>query len=268
MEVSDLAKRVCLTYLNPRNIEEILSSIPLEAIDGVWEKKDRFEIYCSVSTKLLQKLIELTHPHKISPIPQKDWLKEYQAPLPPIQVGPFYISSKEPGETLGIPLWIPLKSAFGSGHHATTMMMLEAISQMDLKDKWVLDVGCGTGILTIAAQKLGAQKVVGLDIDFMAAKEARDNCLKNRVYPFIYAGTVESMKCVFDLILANLLPLSLQRSFPFLKDLLTPQGTLFMSGIGQEDQDALNFLLSQGASSWMEKEGWYLLAYPTIPSFT
>lgn len=125
--------------------------------------------------------------------------------------------------------------AFGTGHHETTRLCIEAMERtLSLQNvKNLLDVGCGSGILSIAALKLGVKNIVGLDTDPIAISESRKNAKKNGVLDEIkfFCGYLQSAKGEYDLIVANVYiePILLMKDE--LKLHLAPQGKLIISGI-------------------------------------
>ncbi len=114
----------------------------------------------------------------------QDWQAEFKANLRPVKAGritivpPWLLAEVEVGQ---IPLIIEPGMAFGTGHHATTRMAVEALSALDLTDKRVLDVGTGSGVLAIAAALLGAKFAYGVDIDPITIPIARENAIENGV---------------------------------------------------------------------------------------
>lgn len=134
--------------------------------------------------------------------------------------------------------------AFGTGQHPSTRMCLEAIEDILLKDRtiktWrVLDVGTGTGILGISCAKLGATKVVCVDIDRKAADIARENVLINHVDDRVEVvnGDVTAIHEPFDLIVANLTAKILLKLRPHLMSITAPGGYLVISGILDQNRD-------------------------------
>lgn len=163
---------------------------------------------------------------------QKDW-REYFEPIimDKIAIIPEWekdFSSEK------ITVIINPSMAFGTGTHSTTRMCLEALQHIDLTDKIVLDVGCGSGILGIAALKLGAGNVSMIDIDDNAVKSAKENVMLNGLKDNITIknGTINSFKDNFaDIIAANItadILISLKDEF---KRVLKKGGTLILSGI-------------------------------------
>ncbi len=141
------------------------------------------------------------------------------------------------GEVPGRITLIVKRGAFGSGEHETTVSCLEELERLDLEGKSVLDIGCGTGILSIAALKLGADYAVCVDIAREAidttSENARLNGLDSRIYPVL--GTVDMipdhLRKPYDVILANIYPEVLRSIVCKVAELSKP-GTLFVgSGV-------------------------------------
>jgi ribosomal protein L11 methyltransferase len=147
--------------------------------------------------------------------------------------------------------------AFGTGQHPTTAMCLAALeetlsggsaSQADAGRSrgpnigaTVLDLGCGSGILAIAAAKLGASRIVAIDIDPQAIKATRANAAENGVADVIEAreGTLEAESEQFDIVVANISGLTLERLAPLLARALAPGGRLIASGFLEDAVDGL-----------------------------
>ena len=128
--------------------------------------------------------------------------------------------------------------AFGTGTHPTTALCLQWLEQNDLGDKNILDLGCGSGILAIAALKLGAASVAAIDIDLQAITATRQNALRNGVHNRIWTATqVDEKNGPFDIIVANILASTLVEHEQSVCGWLKPRGLLVLSGIlsGQAD---------------------------------
>lgn len=132
------------------------------------------------------------------------------------------------------------KMSFGTGHHPTTTLMLETLLDFSgqMKGKRVLDMGCGTGILSILAAKLGASTVTGIDIDEWSYRNARENIENNQLQNIQIkignAGLLEKEK-EFDFILANINRNILLTDMPFYERCLKDGGILIMSGFYTQD---------------------------------
>jgi ribosomal protein L11 methyltransferase len=122
--------------------------------------------------------------------------------------------------------------AFGTGTHPTTALCLRWLDGADLKGLRVLDFGCGSGILAIAAARLGAASVVAVDHDPQALEATRENAAKNAVAERIRVLASQApLTAPFDLVLANILALTLVELAPVICPLAAPQGHLLLSGI-------------------------------------
>ena len=132
------------------------------------------------------------------------------------------------------------KMAFGTGHHQTTYMMCRALLQNEeaVKDKVVMDMGCGTAVLAILAAKMKAAKVYGIDIDAVAAISAYDNARLNRVGKKIetYCGDASLLqRNTYDVLLANINRNILLQDIPTYAQCIHKGGLLFVSGFYMED---------------------------------
>ncbi|OGC02468.1 ribosomal protein L11 methyltransferase [candidate division KSB1 bacterium RBG_16_48_16] len=133
--------------------------------------------------------------------------------------------------------------AFGTGMHETTQMMLKLLEEHVRPGMSVLDIGTGSGILAIAAAKSGAGRIVAHDIDPVAVQTAARNAQKNSVRQrlVLFTGSPEALKAVvFDLILANVNRLAIEKMLPRLKKMLINKSKLIISGILAEEKNILN----------------------------
>jgi ribosomal protein L11 methyltransferase len=185
-------------------------------------------------------------------VEDKDWNKNWEEKgFAPITVDDTLLiydakhrETLHPGQSSDhIEIGIDAVQAFGTGTHATTRMMLSTLLQMDLKGKRILDCGCGTGILGIAALKMGAEEVVGYDIDDWSVRNARHNAelngIKNLHVLHGDAGVLQNINVKFDIILANIHRNIILEDMPVFKTVLKPQGYLIISGFYLSDLSAL-----------------------------
>lgn len=153
------------------------------------------------------------------------------------------------GIASGISIGIETKQAFGTGTHETTRMIVSTLLNIDLKGKRVLDCGCGTGILGIAASKLGASEVVGYDIDEWSSENAIHNAELNGVDNMkVMLGDASVLKSVegkFDVVLANINRNILLADMPAFVSVMADESLLILSGFYASDVD----LLTEKASS-------------------
>lgn len=133
------------------------------------------------------------------------------------------------------------KMSFGTGHHPTTSMMVEAMLDIDFKGKSVLDMGCGTGVLGILASKLGAQKIVGIDIDSWSFENANENTSINGVLNMeIHLGDANILKNInqsYHIILANINRNIILEDLAVYVKYLKPGGFILMSGFLDVDKE-------------------------------
>ena len=147
------------------------------------------------------------------------------------------------GIASGISIGIETKQAFGTGTHETTRMIVSTLLNIDLKGKRVLDCGCGTGILGIAASKLGASEVVGYDIDEWSSENAIHNAELNGVGNMkVMLGDASVLKSVegkFDVVLANINRNILLADMPAFVSVMADESLLILSGFYASDVDLL-----------------------------
>jgi ribosomal protein L11 methyltransferase len=214
---------------------------------------------------------------EISKKQNKDWLDEYKKGVAPVAVGKFYVRPswcERSQDSALIDLLIDPALAFGSGHHESTNMCLTLLSELTRAGMSVLDVGCGSGILSIAMKKLGA-KVSACDTDEQAVAATQQNAEKNGVrIDQIWLGSVSSLgeqasslnergssaaaQPQFDLVVANIIADVILILSADLKKALKPGGKLVLSGILEKYKDRieqafsdLNFVQMKKQNEWL-----------------
>lgn len=167
-------------------------------------------------------------------VPDEDWIESWKASFTPIRIGGFLVRptwSDATGDAGAIPLVLDPGMAFGTGLHPTTQACLERLSLLDLAGRRVLDVGCGSGVLAIAAAKRGAAPVVAVDTDPLAVRATEENARGNRVGVTVSLGSAASVGGAFDVVLANIVAPVLVRIAADLRARLAPGGALVLAGI-------------------------------------
>lgn len=148
-------------------------------------------------------------------------------------------AGKEPSGDSLINIGIEAKQAFGTGTHETTRMMIGAMLQLSLKGKRILDCGCGTGILGIAALKLGAEAVVGFDVDEWSVENTQHNAAINEVDNMeVFHGdahVLSHVSGVFDVVLANINRNILLNDMTAYLEIMNAGSVLIISGFYEED---------------------------------
>ena len=181
-------------------------------------------------------------------VADQDWVRAWMDDYPPLRFGaslwivPWNAELPADAQALGDAATIVRLDpglAFGSGTHATTALCLEWLESLDLRGKSVLDVGCGSGILAIAALKLGAAHAVGIDNDPQALLASRDNAERNavaeRLSVFMPDAAADAQ---YDVVVANILASALDALADSIAGRVKPGGKLALSGIldGQQDE--------------------------------
>lgn len=200
-------------------------------------------------------------------IAEKNWNEQWEKSFQPVVVEGFCAVRAHFHDPIpGVPyeLVITPKMSFGTGHHATTYMMLEAMQQLSFKGKRVLDLGTGTGVLAILAERLGAASVLAIDNDDWSIANSRENAGANGCSR-ITIGKVDGMDGLegpFDVILANINKHVILEQLFRMQQQLTKGGVILLSGLLQNDtQDVENEAakINLSLSLRMTKDNWILL---------
>lgn len=189
-------------------------------------------------------------------VPDEDWAARSQAELRAVQVGRIIVA---PPWDAPITLVIRPSMGFGTGHHATTRLCLAALQQISLDRCTVLDVGTGSAVLAIAASRLGAEDVTGIDDDQDAIQAAWDNLSLNpSAQVTLIVGDLRSTELVpADVILANLTGGLLIQAADRLRQLTNANGRLILSGFTAPDErDVLAAYGAFRVEHRGEEEGW------------
>lgn len=190
----------------------------------------------------------------------QDWIDCYKKSILPVAAGKFYIRPswcEKSSKSELRDIIIDPALAFGSGHHATTLMCLEFLDSMDLKSKRVLDVGCGSGILGIASRMLGA-KVEICDTDSLALEESHKNFTLNTcLFDASWIGSINQAKGEYDVIVANILTHTILMLRDEFYSKLRAGGFLILSGILSEyKQRILDGFVDFKLLAIVEKDDW------------
>jgi ribosomal protein L11 methyltransferase len=224
---------------------------PLPGYTPVWQDSivtGMFDCNCAPE-QLYDELSRRLPGHLVGSIRQsqledQDWVQAYRDHYYPIQCGenlwivPSWHEAPDP-QAVNIKLDPGL--AFGTGGHPTTALCLAWIAENNIEDKTVIDYGCGSGILAIAAYKLGAQKVLGVDIDPQAVEASRRNAERNAIGPanFELSLPANMDRARVDLLIANILSGPLVELAPSLAELVKPGGKILLSGILREQENEI-----------------------------
>jgi ribosomal protein L11 methyltransferase len=204
------------------------------------------------------------------PCPSGDYLTQWQHFFPPLYIAQRLVI-RPPWDTSAVPsgiesLVLDPGQAFGTGLHPTTHLCLTLLARCSqLKQHgWLLDVGCGSGILSLAALKLGYERALGVDIDAQAISVAEHNAVLNGLQQRVQfrQGSVEAATGQFAVITANIYLGPLVDMMPALVERLAPQGSILLAGILEHQEAALRAALHTAGlqvHARLVEEGWVAL---------
>lgn len=206
---------------------------------------------------------------QIESVPDKNWNEEWERSFDPVAVNDFCHIRADfhpaPEKSYKHEVVIAPKMAFGTGHHATTWMMLDAMSRIDFSGKSVFDFGCGTGILSVVAALEGADRVIGVDIQPEAIENSLEHATLNKVLDkceFRQGGIESAGENQFDVILANINLHVIEQDLEALKRMVLPGGCILLSGIMIADKAKMEQRLSfppMTVAEWNERGEWMQL---------
>ncbi|SET84951.1 50S ribosomal protein L11 methyltransferase [Thalassotalea agarivorans] len=204
--------------------------------------------------------------YKLEQLEDKDWEREWMDNFHPMKFGQrLWIcpSWREIPEPDAVNVMLDPGLAFGTGTHPTTSLCLTWLDGLDLTGKTVVDFGCGSGILSLAALKLGAEKVIGIDIDPQALQASRENAKRNNVEDRLELYLPKDQpQFEADVVVANILAGPLRELAPVITAYAKPNGLLALSGVLEEQ--ATNLLEIYGQNCTMDpiavQEEWVRLS--------
>lgn len=200
-------------------------------------------------------------------IPKENWNQKWEDSYEPIVINDKCVVlahfHKDVYPTHYIRLYIDPKMSFGTGHHDTTRLMIENMLTLDFKNKTVIDIGCGTGVLAILAHKLGAQKIFGMDIDEWSMENTMENIKKNKLNIADFDIRMNYFKDFehhdnYDIILANINKNTILSDLSKYLNHLKDGGYLVLSGFYESDiadlmqatQEKIEKISQKTSNSW------------------
>lgn len=176
--------------------------------------------------------------HSLESLADRDWEREWLRDFGPMQFGKrLWVcpAGSEPDQSDTIIVRLDPGLAFGTGTHATTAMCLEWLDAIDLQGRTMLDYGCGSGVLAIAALKLGCKQAHAMDIDVQAVTATRENAAQNDVQDrLMVSASADDIDGEFDVVVANILAGPLVELAASISERVKPGGQLALSGILSE----------------------------------
>lgn len=257
---------VFVVYLSELEFESFQEESP---ILRAYVSEEKFDV--EAFDKLIQDFKsreDVVFSFQINRIPQQNWNAVWESQFDPVEIenklqiiAPFHERKYFQGQTIVI----EPKMSFGTGHHQTTFLMCKSMFDIEFKNKVVLDMGSGTGVLAILAEKLGAEKVAAFDIEPWSVENCKENAFKNnctKISSFI--GDIEQVKGEFDVILANINKNVLKNQIPFYSKLLSSRGLLFLSGFFVSDENEITRFSEESSFELLGSEnleGWSMLQF-------
>ncbi len=242
---ADRTKGIIHVYVNPQEN-------PMEAVSFIRERLDAEHIGYEI---------------KIADCAQEDWVNNWKQYFHPMPVGKKLLIRPEweaeydaAGRKV---LHIEPGLAFGTGSHPTTKLCLETLEKYVDENSTILDIGCGSGILSIACLLLGAKSAFGVDIDSLAVKTAKENALKNGFdesrFRVVQGNLSDKVKGKYNLIVANIVADIIMEFNKSVGDLLDDGGVYITGGIIDSREDEVLYSFSQNGfqvKDRFEEKGW------------
>ena len=252
-------------------VRETLVALLAEiGFDGFEELPNLLKAFITETDFNNELLIEVlaNHSYTQTSIEKQNWNLLWESNFEPVQVANFVgirASFHAPFEGVAHEIIITPKMSFGTGHHATTYLVMEAMQALDFKGKTVYDFGSGTGILAILAEKLGAEKILAVDNDDWCIENSIENIVINQCQRITIekVSTAES-NTQYELILANINKHIIIENISYLEHALAKGGTILLSGLLVEDQsDILKLGQDLGWKHQLttQRNGWIMLQF-------
>lgn len=233
---------------------------PCNTVEALFADQDSAELLSEIS-----KTTGLAvPPFSVEQRAELDWVRASQAQFTPIKISPnlwIVPSWCEPIQPAAINLMIDPGLAFGTGSHPTTRLCLQWLEQQIVGGETVIDYGCGSGILAIAAAKLGAGQVIGVDVDPQALAVSRDNAARNQVQVELSLPAAKPPGQA-DVLVANILANPLCILAPLFAQTIKTGGAVILSGVLSEQTETVLAAYQRWftISLWREEENWVAIA--------
>lgn len=265
--------QLIIQYNKPGDNELLIALLSEEGYLG-FEERDGYEMSAFIDSKDFDENILLEISSKIdfkwtkSILPKTNWNKDWESNFQPVLVDDYCgirADFHEPLKNVKHEIIITPKMSFGTGHHATTYMMIKSLQDINVKNKKVFDFGTGTGVLAILADKEGASEILAIDNDEWSVLNASENILRNDANR-IKVELNENPDCqqYFDIILANINKHIIIESLPALTKQLNPSGFIICSGFMQHDINDINAMAAKCnliVKQKKERENWVCMIF-------
>jgi ribosomal protein L11 methyltransferase len=214
----------------------------------------------------IEKILE-GYAYEFSEVEERNWNEVWEQNFQPVVVDDFVgvrAHFHEPIKNIQHEIVITPKMSFGTGHHATTYMMMRQMRELDFTNKFVFDFGTGTGILSILAEKLGAHKIIAIDVDDWSIENAKENFERNDCSKIEVTLSSQIPDDSFDLILANINRNVILDYMPQLVKALHQNAHILFSGLLVADENEIHSSATANGLSFaikMERQGWLSLLF-------
>jgi ribosomal protein L11 methyltransferase len=245
--------RITFTDLQPEQKEILVAQLADAGYEGFEEKDTSLDAFISQKSfdkSLLNEIcFKYQTPYTSEKIAETNWNRIWESNFDPVVVGDYVAVRADfhkPITHTKFEIVITPKMSFGTGHHATTYMMIELMEQINFSGKSVLDFGTGTGILAILAEKSGSEYVSAIDNDDWSIMNAEENFVKNNCNKIVLKKRSDAeLGNKFDVILANINKNVILGNLDILKRQLKNDGTLLLSGLLEPDGDDILAMANQ-----------------------
>ena len=237
--------KITFTDLQPEQREILIAQLADAGYEGFEEKDTSLDAFInskSFNTIIVNEIsFKYQTPYTKEKIAETNWNQVWESNFEPVIVND-YVSIRadfhKPITNTRFEIVITPKMSFGTGHHATTYMMIELMKELDLNGRSVLDFGSGTGILAILAEKEGAKNIDAIDNDDWSIANAGENFEKNSCTKInLRKASNAAADIKFDIILANINKNVIIENLPLLSSQLNNCGHVLLSGLLKEDKD-------------------------------
>ncbi len=258
---------VSINISNEELKEVLIAHLSSENFYGFEENDDSVKAFIAetdFNEEILQSIIT---PHQlqytIQTIKEQNWNQLWESNFEPITVDDFVgvrAAFHQPIENVQHEIIITPKMSFGTGHHATTWMMMKQMQSLSFNNATVFDFGTGTGILAILAEKLGASEILAVDYDDWCIQNATENLETNDCHRItLMKGDTANVMQKFNIILANINRNIIEENIGFIAQNLQPAGTILFSGLLKQDEAGMINLFNQynlRSTSILHKGDW------------
>jgi ribosomal protein L11 methyltransferase len=230
--------------LNQEHTDILIASLAENGYEGFEETDHELKAFIAeenFNESLLQQLMSFYEADfSKTLIPVQNWNRSWESNFDPVIIDDFVAIRAEfhaPVDFVKHEILITPKMSFGTGHHATTAMMIKHMKEIDFAGKTVFDFGTGTGILAILAEKLGALRVLAIDNDDWSIENASENIQKNNCsVTELKKASAISGATGYDIILANITKNIILENFRLITQQLNKNGILVLSGLLADDE--------------------------------